>query len=100
MKQYYFFRVAFLCRYLGLKRKWPELERPFNHLAEMASSAEGNFFIHRDFQSRNILVSQGRIGVIDWQGGRLGPLEYDLASLLIDPYVSIPHPVRDKIFQR
>jgi aminoglycoside/choline kinase family phosphotransferase len=95
-----YFRDAFLCRYLGLKRKWPELEGPFNHLAEMGSRAEGNFFMHRDFQSRNILVSKGRICIIDWQGGRLGPLEYDLASLLIDPYVSIPHAVRDKIFQR
>jgi aminoglycoside/choline kinase family phosphotransferase len=95
-----YFRDAFLFRYLGLKRKWPELEGSFNHLAEMASRAEGNFFIHRDFQSRNILVSKGRIGIIDWQGGRLGPLEYDLASLLIDPYVRIPHTVKDKIFQR
>jgi len=55
----------------------------------LASLADNNFFLHRDFQSRNLMINRGRIGVIDWQGGRLGPLQYDLASLLIDPYVGL-----------
>lgn len=45
--------------------------------------------MHRDFQSENIMVTDGRIRFIDFQGARLGPREYDLASLLLDPYVDI-----------
>ena len=81
-----YFKDAFLRLYLGLKDEWPELEVSFNHLAETASKAEATFFLHRDFQSRNIMVSKEAIGIIDWQGARLGPLGYDLASLIIDPY--------------
>jgi aminoglycoside/choline kinase family phosphotransferase len=95
-----YFKEAFLCRFLGLKQKWPELEAPFNHLSETASEADGNFFLHRDFQSRNIIISAGSIGIIDWQGGRLGPLGYDLASLIIDPYADLPSQDKEKIYQR
>lgn len=95
-----YFRDAFLRGYLGLKREWPELERPFIHLAEQASRAEGGFFLHRDFQSRNIMAMEDRIGVLDWQGGRLGPLAYDLSSLLIDPYVKLSAEERDRIYGR
>jgi hypothetical protein len=94
-----YFREAFLCNYLGLKRDWPELEGPFEHLAEKASLADNNFFLHRDFQSRNIMVSNGKIGILDWQGGRLGPLAYDLASLLIDPYTGLSVYEKDQIYQ-
>jgi len=93
-----YFRDAFLSRYLGLKRDWPELECAFDHLVDMASKAGDRFFLHRDFQSRNVLVSGTRIGFVDWQGGRLGPLGYDLASLLIDPYAAISPPLRERIF--
>jgi len=51
--------------------------------------ADNDFFLHRDFQSRNLIIKHDKIGVIDWQGARLGPLQYDLASLLIDPYVGL-----------
>ena len=60
-------------------------------LTDIACNADcgQDLFLHRDFQSRNIMVKDGKIRVIDFQGGRLGPVGYDLASLLIDPYVSI-----------
>ena len=67
----HYFRDSFLHRYLGLKTSWPELEGPFERLQEKASQAPNHFFLHRDFQSRNILVKEAKIGVIDWQGGRL-----------------------------
>jgi len=87
-----YFRDAFLVKYLGLKKDWPELERPFKHLAETSAKAQSVFFLHRDFQSRNIMIDGSRIGILDWQGARIGPLAYDLASLLIDPYVDLsPH---------
>lgn len=94
-----YFTKAFLHLYLGLKKEWPELEQPFDHLAETASGADCDFFLHRDFQSRNILVSEEKIGIVDWQGGRLGPLGYDLASLLIDPYANLSAQLRNKLYQ-
>ena len=94
-----YFRNAFLHKYLGLKMNWPELKAPFDHLAETASNADSDFFLHRDFQSRNIMVTKdNKIGIIDWQGGRLGPLEYDLASLLIDPYTQLSINEMDHVY--
>jgi aminoglycoside/choline kinase family phosphotransferase len=93
-----YFRDAFLCRYLGLKAEWPELEEAFDHLAESASGSEDHFFLHRDFQSRNILVAGECFAFIDWQGGRLGPLGYDLASLLIDPYTALSPEARTAVY--
>lgn len=46
--------------------------------------------VHRDLQSSNILISEGRPWLIDYQGMRYGPAAYDLASLLCDPYVELP----------
>jgi aminoglycoside/choline kinase family phosphotransferase len=45
-------------------------------------------FLHRDFQSENILLTKNGIRFVDFQGARLGPPAYDVASLLFDPYVS------------
>ena len=95
-----YFRDAFLCHYLGLKGEWPELEAAFSHLAEKASRADCSFFLHRDFQSRNIMLSKGNVGIIDWQGGRLGPLGYDLASLIIDPYTGLSRGQKIEVYQR
>jgi aminoglycoside/choline kinase family phosphotransferase len=94
-----YFREAFLCNYLGLERDLSGLAGPFGHLAGMASRAGNLFFLHRDFQSRNIILSSDKIGILDWQGGRFGPLGYDLASLLIDPYTTLSIGERDQIFQ-
>lgn len=102
MRQYEsnYFRDAFLCNYLGLKKEWPELEQPFEYLADISTKADAGFFLHRDFQSRNIMISEkGDIGFVDWQGGRLGPLGYDLASLIIDPYTGLSSQQRDELFQ-
>ena len=42
--------------------------------------------IHRDFQSENVMLHAGRVRFVDFQGARLGPAQYDIASLLFDPY--------------
>ena len=52
------------------------------------------FFLHRDFQCRNIMLLEGEPYIIDFQGGRLGPLGYDLASILYDPYVNLTEDIR------
>jgi len=53
--------------------------------------------IHRDLQSSNILLCRGEPVFIDFQGMRLGPAVYDLASLLADPYVSLPEPIQERL---
>ncbi len=94
-----YFRNAFLGLYLGLEKDWRKLDPAFEYIAGRASRSQNSFFLFRDFQSRNILVDDGRIGFVDWQGGRLGPLGYDLASLLIDPYSSLSSETQGTIFQ-
>jgi len=65
------------------------LASEFAALAERVSRCPADFLLHRDYQSRNLMVVDGRLRVIDFQGARLGPLAYDLASLLNDPYASL-----------
>jgi aminoglycoside/choline kinase family phosphotransferase len=84
-----YFLTYFLKGFLGLKEDLSKLQDSFRHLAEHASYADNNFFLYRDFQSRNLIINKEKIGLVDWQGARLGPLQYDLASLLIDPYVGL-----------
>ena len=50
--------------------------------------------VHRDFQSQNIIIRNGQAYLIDFQGMRPGLAEYDLASLLYDPYVDLPEEER------
>ena len=94
-----YFRDAFLGRYLGLDPEAFALDACFDHLAGMASRAGAAYFLHRDFQSRNLMIQGDDIGVVDWQGGRLGPQGYDLASLLIDPYVNLEPGERHHLYR-
>lgn len=66
-------------------------------IARRAGKAPADFFLHRDFQSRNIMIKEGAVRFIDFQGGRLGPLGYDLASLLIDPYCNLTPSFQEKL---
>lgn len=84
----YFVR-AFLNNYLRLKTTMEDLAPDFERLLTGALPPSPSYFLHRDYQSRNLHITSGRLRVIDFQGGRLGPLGYDLASLLIDPYVNL-----------
>jgi aminoglycoside/choline kinase family phosphotransferase/dTDP-glucose pyrophosphorylase len=56
--------------------------------------------LHRDFQSSNILVQRGIWSLIDYQGMRLGPAVYDLASLLCDPYITMSPACRERLLGR
>ena len=94
-----YFRDAFLRDYLGFRETGPALEPSFQYLADKAAQDEPGFFLHRDFQSRNIMFSDGKPGIIDWQGGRAGPLGYDLGSLLIDPYTALDAKVTETLYR-
>jgi aminoglycoside/choline kinase family phosphotransferase len=92
-----YFREAFLARCLGLEVAPESLRRDFENLAEAAGVHEHRFVFHRDFQSRNILVHKGCLRLIDFQGMRYGPPAYDLASLLLDPYVNLPFNLQEAL---
>jgi aminoglycoside/choline kinase family phosphotransferase len=96
-KESRYFVEAFLNGYLGLSIEYETLKNEFEVLAERALEHPYTGLLHRDFQSRNILVEDGRYYVIDFQGARFGPLQYDLASLLIDPYVELPRALQLKL---
>ena len=88
-KECRYFVDAFLKEYLGMDIRFEDFEDEFISLADKALDFSVNGFMHRDMQSRNIMVKNNRFYFIDFQGGRLGPIQYDLASLLIDPYVEL-----------
>lgn len=75
---------------------WEELQE----IARLAGEAPDYYFLHRDFQSRNIMIQDGVAHFIDFQGGRLGPLAYDLASLLIDPYSNLPLSFQEELVDK
>lgn len=72
-----------------LKRLTAEF-RDLRHAAAEANRPFDGFFMHRDFQSQNIIFRCRRPRIIDFQSARIGPLTYDLASLLRDSYVQLP----------
>ncbi len=74
------------------------LEDDFQLFSNFLLSANSGFFLYRDFQSRNVMLKDGDVYFIDYQGGRQGALQYDLASLLYDGKADIPQSVRTQLF--
>ncbi len=93
-----YFVDAFLKGYLGLEVPSGKFAGDFERLAEGALSGAFTGLMHRDFQSRNILIHQAAPVIIDFQGARKGPIQYDMASLLIDPYVGLSEAVQQELF--
>ncbi len=96
-KECRYFVDTFLNGFLKLNIGFETLEDEFKSLAEHAVESGINGFMHRDFQSRNIMVHENNYYFIDFQGGRIGPVQYDLASLLIDPYVELPGSIQAEL---
>ncbi len=70
------------------------LENDFQRFTEFLAKADSRHFLFRDFQSRNIVLKDDEVYFIDYQGGRRGALQYDLASLLYDSKAEIPENVK------
>lgn len=76
-----------------------ELRKEFTNICEELS-AEPRYLCHRDYHSRNLMYRAGKLRVIDFQDARMGPLQYDLASLLCDSYVDMPSGLAEELYSR
>ena len=76
----------------------PKLEDDFDALVpKLTANANINTFLYRDCQSRNIMIKDGQPYFIDFQGGRRGPTQYDVASLLWQAKANIAPALREQM---
>jgi aminoglycoside/choline kinase family phosphotransferase len=89
--KYYFLRLA------GIPFNEQALEHDFGRLTKFLLSANHDYFLYRDFQSRNVMLRDGQPFFLDYQGGRKGALQYDIASLLYDGKADLPPELRQEL---
>ena len=89
--KYYFLRLA------GVPFNEQALELDFSRLTKLLLAAPHDYFLYRDFQSRNVMLRDGSPWFLDYQGGRKGALHYDIASLLYDGKADLPPVLRQEL---
>lgn len=92
-----YFKYCFL-KATGLDFDESRLEDDFQRMsAILMKSSDSGTFMYRDFQSRNVMIKGGEPWLIDFQGGRMGPYYYDVASFLWQAKAGFPQSLRDEL---
>ena len=91
-----YFKYCFL-KTLGLEFDEVRLQADFDKLRDDISSVPSDGFLYRDFQSRNVMVKDGKPYYIDFQGGMKGPMYYDLASFVWQARARYPQDLKDEM---
>ncbi len=92
-----YFKYCFLKEHEEISFNETRLDADFQRLTEFILEAPSDFFMYRDFQSRNIMIVNNEPYFIDYQGGRKGPLQYDVVSLLYQVKAKMPQELRNEL---
>ena len=77
----------------------PKLEDDFDKIVQVILAQPANTFLYRDFQSRNVMIKDEKPYFIDFQGGRRGPTQYDVASFLWQAKANLSPDLREKLIE-
>lgn len=93
-----YFKYCFL-KATGIEFQENKLEDDFQKMTDVLLRSGSATFLYRDFQSRNVMVKDGEPWLIDFQGGRKGPVYYDVASFLWQAKANYPDSLRQELLK-